>query len=438
MASKRQRKDGGWDIRFGRRTKLKDYRKTINIGDCSRKEAVIASMHIQHLYECQELETPISLRTQKWLNERSDTVHRRISDKGLCDERVVIGEASDWYSQQQATLRARLDKFELREAARHFQVQCQTVKQLCDHFLVWKVVEDAADGSITKYQQCAEKVTKFFRKSTALSSITPSRMQDFMSWLKREGGVNRKTGEFGEPMAKTTVSRHIRYARDMFGRAESSGWITKHRFNELFAKAPRDVRTDVARQCNVPAETMQLIIDKGALNNEQKLIFAMARWMMIRVPSELLPITWACVDWETEKMFLRAPKQHGHGWKYERWSPIWPEVMPYLQQQWQEAPEGDKDGFVIHRYRSAKNDTNKHASLLKKAAHRAGLTSHRDDSPWPKLFINCKSTRITELRMEKKFTPDQVNYWANHREDTSQKHYQQVEQWANFDWRAAT
>ena len=198
----------------------------------------------------------------------------------------------------------------------------------------------------------------------------------------------------------------------------------------MFVDAPKQTRTNHDRQHQVSAEACQTII-AHATDNEQKLIFALARWCACRIPSELLPITWSCVDWEKEKILLRAPKQKKHEWKHERWVPIWPEVRKYLDVQYFE--EHHDTEFVIRRYRS--DGTSQHRSLFLRACRRSGVTSKRGEKPWEKLWINQRATRETELRL-KGYPPDVVNYWLNHNEDVSRMHYQQREQWKLYDWRS--
>ena len=168
-----------------------------------------------------------------------------------------------------------------------------------------------------------------------------------------------------------------------------------------------------------------------AQNNEQRLIFALARWCMCRVPSEIMALTWEGVDWDTERLLIRSPKQARHETKAERWVPIFPEVMPYLQQQWDDAKDGDQ--HVIRRYRYKEGDSSSYAAHLKRAAFHAGLTTGVRESPWPKVWINCRSTRVTELRHQ--YPEHIVNYWGNHSEEVSRKHYQQSEQWENYKWK---
>jgi hypothetical protein len=105
----------------------------------------------------------------------------------------------------------------------------------------------------------------------------------------------------------------------------------------------------------------------------------------------------------------RAPREE-HA---SRLVPIFPELRPYLEEAWEQAPAGTE--YVITRYR----DTNVtlRTQLLRIIA-KAGL------KPWPKLFQNLRSTRETEL--QRSHPAHVVCAWIGNSLKVAAKHYLQV------------
>ena len=112
----------------------------------------------------------------------------------------------------------------------------------------------------------------------------------------------------------------------------------------------------------------------------------MSRYGDLCCPSEHLALTFADIDWERSRMTVHASKtEHCEG-DGVRICPIFPELLPYLRDAFEEAEAGEQ--FVITRYRQA--NVNLRTQLLR-IIRKAGL------KPWPKLFQNLRATRQTEL-----------------------------------------
>ena len=381
MASLHPR-DNGWHIRFGKRIRGKDNRKTIVLTEASSKEALAARDHVTHLEECNALGTPVSAATRKWLREMPPELHARLVEKVLV-------------------------------AHHRWEEDSKTVAGLCSHFLEWKA-KTVEPESVNVYRKTTGMLERYFGGGMDITEIRPAQMDDFIAWA------------YGE-VAKTTASRRIQTVKSIFRRAARQRWIDSRDYWEFFESVPKQTRTNPKRRHWVDADVFRRVMEH-ARTNEQRLIFALARWGGLRIPSELRGLTWDDVDREHDKIRIRAPKQKNHTYLIERWVPIWPEIRPHLDQQWDDAPPKTRHIILTHR---SKN-TSAHAGLFCRAAYRAGVTDSPDARPWPKLWINCRSTRATELR--KQYPAAVVNYWLNHSEQTSSTHYQQ---WEQFDWRAS-
>ena len=386
MASLHRRECGGWQVRFGKRTNGRDCRKQINLGKLTKRQAEAARRHIQSLVECRELNASPDALTRDWLQSISDELHKRLADKCLCAERV-------------------------QEAA-------ETVGGLCKHYLEWKS-KSATQSSVDVYQKTTRMMIHHFGEQRKLSEIRPADVDDFIRWVYSSGGYNK--GRYDGKLSATTASRRCQTAKSMFRRASRLRWIPTSEFYEMFESLPRQTRVNPTRRHWVEAKSVQIAIEHAA-NDEQRLIFALARWGGIRIPSELLGIEWTHVDRKRDRILIHSPKQINNPHKITRWIPIWPEIREQLDRI---EPDG-KHVAALHR----SSNTSAHSGLFCRACYRAGLVSSPEDRPWPKLWLNMRSTRVTELRQE--YPADVVNYWLNHSDEVSRDHYQQ---WEDFDWR---
>jgi integrase len=98
----------------------------------------------------------------------------------------------------------------------------------------------------------------------------------------------------------------------------------------------------------------------------------------------------------------------------ERWVPIFPEVRPYLEAAYEQAPPGAT--HVITRYRSSEANLR---TQFQRIIRRAGET------PWPKLFHNLRASRETELAAE--FPIHVVCAWIGNSPAIAAKHYLTVQ-----------
>ena len=159
-------------------------------------------------------------------------------------------------------------------------------------------------------------------------------------------------------------------------------------------------------------EETQKVLD-ACPNSQWRLIFALARFGGLRIPSELFALKWSDIHWDDGKMTVHSPKTEHHEGKESRLVPIFPELRPYLEDARELA--GPSAEHVIDRGR-AKSDNLR--TQLKRIIKRAGLM------PWPKLFANLRSSRATELA--EVFPGHVAAAFLGHSTQTAQKHYWQV------------
>ena len=114
-------------------------------------------------------------------------------------------------------------------------------------------------------------------------------------------------------------------------------------------------------------------------DSQWKLLFC-ARQIWRRANTErALGLRWGDIHWAENRMTVHSPKTEHHEGKDSRVVPIFPELRPYLDAVWDEAPEEAE--FVITRYRDANSNLR---TQLERIIRKAGL------EPWPKLFQNLQ------------------------------------------------
>ena len=144
-----------------------------------------------------------------------------------------------------------------------------------------------------------------------------------------------------------------------------------------------------------------------------RLLFALARFGGLRVPSEPLGLQWGDVDWERNRITVHSPKTEHHEGGESRQVPIFPELRPYLEEVFEQAEPGTE--WIITRYRDSNANLR---TQFERIIRKAGL------SPWPKLWQNLRSTRETELAES---TPlHVVCAWIGNSRAVAAKHYLQV------------
>ena len=176
-------------------------------------------------------------------------------------------------------------------------------------------------------------------------------------------------------------------------------------------KTPSEV--DTSKQAFITAEDTLKVIEECP-TADLRLIVALARFGGIRIPSEYVNLTWKDVLWDKERVRITSPKTEHHEGRGERWIPLFPELRPFLEEAFDAAPEGAVH-VVGEAYRGG--DINLRTALHR-AIRRAGLKA------WPKLFVNLRSSRETEL--VERFPLHVVTAWLGNTARIAQKHYLQV------------
>ena len=141
----------------------------------------------------------------------------------------------------------------------------------------------------------------------------------------------------------------------------------------------------------------------------------MSRYGGLRVPSEVVRLTWQDVDFEAGRLTINAKKTEHHEDGGVRFCPIFPELRPFLQTLYDQANPGidcPMSTPVITRWRSGNQNLR---TAYEKLLKRAGVKQ------WPRLFHNQRASRQTELLAE--FPIKDVCSWIGNSEAVAMKHY---------------
>jgi len=212
----------------------------------------------------------------------------------------------------------------------------------------------------------------------------------------------------GGPLAVNTVNDRCKKAKQFLNDAVEREQISKN----PFAKLQGTVSANPERFHFVTQDDIAKVLDECP-DAEWRLIVALCRYGGLRCPSETMKSRWEHIDWANGRMTVISPKTAHHRGKESRVIPIFPELLPFLQEAWECADVDDE--HVIKRYRSEKKNFR---TRMRRIIQRAGL------EPWPKVFQNMRSTRQTEL--EDKFPSHVVCAWLGNSETVARKHYLQV------------
>ncbi len=334
-------------------------RIAIRLGKCSGKQADFLRHKIESLISASLRGTVPDDDTNRWLGALDDTLHDRIARAGLTEARTRSA--------------ATLGKF-LAEYEASLNVKASTR---------------------TFYGHTIRNLKQHFGESRALRSIGPA---DAVQWRQA----------IAAELSPATVNRRGSAARSMFIVARRWKLIAENPFDGI--KAGGQINRE--RQYFVTREMAGKLLE-SAPDCEWRLLVSLSRFGGLRIPSEMVLLRWADVDWEHGRLTVHSPKTERHLGGDSRVIPLFPEIRQPLLDCFERAEPGQE--FVITKYRSPNC---KLRTQLERIILRAGLT------PWPKLLHNMRASRQTELAEQ--FPIQVVCAWIGNSVNMAKDHYLQV------------
>lgn len=334
-------------------------RKTIRLGKLNKRETELVQSRVRVLLAAKFSGDPPPPDVGAWLAKTSDYIRGKLAEAGLIEARRSM------------KLGAWLDEFLAKRT-------------------------DLKDSSVTVYKRCQTRLVEFFGAGKALRSITP---EDAADWRRFAASIFP---------SENTVRRMTGIARQFFAAADRARLIEENPFHGLAAC----VRENPEKFYFVTPQEATAVL-AACPSTEWRLLFALARWGGLRVPSEPMALRWCDVDWERNRLTVHSPKTEHHEGRESRVIPLFPELRPHLEQAFDAAPEGAE--FIIGRHRDPRNNFRTHMARI---IRKAGLT------PWPKLWHNLRSTRQTEL--VEAYPIQVVCKWIGNSAAVARRHYLQV------------
>ncbi len=327
-----QRKVGKDNIvRFQAQFYIGEKRTTIRFGAVTATAAKELEQHINHLIQSKKHGTSVRESTLAWLQSTDKQLLRKLHTLGLCKKLVN-----------------------------------PTVVEFVEEFMAGKKSR-VAERTITAFKMVQSHLKEFF-PSHRLSEVDASDAKAFADWLLLKKGLSQNT-----------AGRRLGRVREIFNQAQELGLVNKNPFKNRAVS----VAVGAAAKTYVDVQAIQQVIDYCA-DFEWKLLFALARYVGVRVPSEIVDLQWTDVNWERNTILIRSPKTACKG-KPARLVPILAEIAPILMTLQERQPT--KSQFVFQRLRS---NTNLSTSA-KRFVERAGLVS------WDKFWNSLRASAETDL-----------------------------------------
>jgi integrase len=351
-------------------------RKTLRLGKVARRQAESVKVHVEHLVSAVKTRTAAPPETATWLSQIDDALYSKLAKVGLAAPRVTA--------------------------------EVVTLAKFLDCYIASRT--DVKPSTATVYGHTRRCLVEFFGAGKPLAEITIADAAKFKRWLETSKFERTQGGSGNRKLSDSTVCRRYSIARQFFNEAVDDRAIVENPFRKLKGIG---VKANRVRDYFITRQAAAKVLD-ACPDNEWRLLFALSRYGGLRCPSEHLALTWDDVDWERGRLTVHVPKLEHRGPEHAtRVIPIFPELRPYLERAWDEAPEGAT--FIIARYRAANVNLR---TQLERIIRRAGL------KPWEKLFQNLRATRQTELAND---YPEHVACkWIGNSESVAKRHYLQV------------
>ncbi len=337
-------------------------RPKVRLGKASDKVAQSIRVKIETLIASKASGQPLDRETAHWLHEIDDRLHHKLARIGLVQAR---GEST----------------------------QAATLSELVERYIGKRA--KIKPNTLRNYQTTKRLLTEHFGPSRPVSAIHAGHACDYREWL---------VGKY----APATVAREIKRARQFFEYAKDHRLTAENPFAKIKAGSQKNTK----RKHFVDRDVTDKVL-AACPNNNWRLLIVLARYGGLRIPSELQQLTWGDIDWHGGKFTVRVPKKEHIDGHEKRIVPIFPEIRPYLQKAFDDAPEDSVHVLPREFHREGYA----YAGVLR-AVERASV------QPWPKLLQNLRASRETELMRQE--PAHVVHAWLGNSREVAEDHYLMV------------
>lgn len=363
MASRSTRPNGHQWIFFSYAGK----RHTVRLGAVEPDAAAEFQRKLERAIKTRTLGLELDPEIRAWIASLSDQHHANLAKAGLTGERGA-----------------------------------RTLGELRDSFRNHLKQEGAKPRTIANVNVVLRNLIDHFDADQTLGSLTAEHAAEFRSELRDAGRVG------GGELARTTVSRRVRRAREIFEFATDRGWIAAN----PFSKQRKWSEVNSARDHYVtPEDTAKLM--GAAPCDEWRLLVALTRYAGVRCPSEVHELRWAWFNWSEGVFRVFAPKTEHHEGRAWRQVPIFEEIGPHLDALRKHALVGQTHVFP--------NCQSSGSALTGKLRRICGAA---EVEPWPKAWVNMRASSERDMLLNHPI--DDCAAWLGHSPETALKHYNRV------------
>jgi len=328
-------------------------RKPVRLGKASDKQAEAVKVLVERLQAAQ-VTGVLDKDTAVRVRELDDKLHARLAAAGLVEPR-----------------------------------QSMTLAGWLESYLDGRKAELKPD-SLRKLRNTRDSLLKHFKPELPLRKMTPQQASEWRAGLDETLSV---------ASAKTMCGN----AKTIFAEAVRRKLMPENPFLHLRSGSTASKYTRYI----TPDETARFIDAIPESDSEWRLMFGLARYAGLRVPSESHLLTLADVDWERGRLTVRSPKTEHHEGHEQRVVPIIPKLMQLLQARYEHMPEGEARLVTITG-----------GWILRRA--RRFATAAKVDL-WERLWQTLRASCEKEWAMT--FPQYAVSKWIGHSITVSGKHY---------------
>ncbi len=328
----------------------------------------------------------LTVRLGKMASKQADAVKVRVERlvSALLSQQPPDDETSRWVAALPGALRSKLAKAGLPVGS------APVVATLADLDREFFAATSVRPITETTYRQTTDGLLAFFGPARPVRDLGPLDAEKWRQSLVAAG------------LAEATVSKRVKVAKQVFRRAVKWHMTADSPFSDVRAGS----QANRSRMRYISRADIARVLD-ACPDAEWRLIVALARFGGVRCPSELKVLRWQDVNWDRRSVLVRSTKTG------DRVMPLFPDLHPHLLDAYDLAPDG-----AVYAVPRARQTAGNLRTQFCRIIARAGLV------PWPKPFINLRSTRLTELADQ--HPGHVVTAWLGNSEKIAEAHYLQV------------
>ncbi len=361
MASLSRLSDGRYRLQF---INIEGKRRSIRPGKISEAGAKRLKTHVELILQRTRHGEPFDPDTKAWLETINDSLYAKLAAAELVPPREQSSAAD-----------------------------VKTLSWFLDYY--FSIRTDVKDSTLIVWGQTKRLLLDFFGEDKSIEDISGGDTEEWRLFLKEQ------------KLSETTIRKRCQFAKQFFSHAKKKGFVAENPFADLKSANLANPK----RYFFLSRDDAEKVFD-ACPDANWRLLFALARFGGLRVPSEPAQLKWEDVSWEHSRITITSPKTEHHPGGESRIIPLFPELRPYLEDRLELEPDS------VYVLPSAIRCHTNPGTMLRKIVKRAGL------KPWPKLWQNLRSTRQTELSEE--FPAHVVCAWIGNTEEVAKLHYLQV------------